>query len=135
MLIPLTAMASEPSDTTLMVNNRQITVNDSAGITSVTVYDKSGGQLTRTYETCFADGQEVERVYVTSPFIPQMLGKNKRPMESHYPFFFMGYNLLAEIGTLSASAEARLCTRATQSRGSSASLWRAWRSDLAAISP
>ena len=65
MLIPLTAMASEPSDTTLMVNNRQITVNDSAGITSVTVYDKSGGQLTRTYETCFADGQEVERVYVT----------------------------------------------------------------------
>lgn len=36
MLIPLTAMASEPSDTTLMVNNRQITVNDSAGITSVT---------------------------------------------------------------------------------------------------
>ena len=78
MLIPLTAMASEPSDTTLMVNNRQITVNDSAGITSVTVYDKSGGQLTRTYETCFADGQEVERVYVTSPFIPQMLGKNKR---------------------------------------------------------
>ena len=91
MLIPLTAMASVPSDTTLMVNNRQITVNDSAGITSVTVYDKSGGQLTRTYETCFADGQEVERVYVTSPFIPQMLGKNKRPMNA---FGFSGSSAL-----------------------------------------
>ena len=55
MLIPLTAMASEPSDTTLMVNNRQITVNDSAVISCVTVYDKSGVQLTRTYVTCFAD--------------------------------------------------------------------------------
>lgn len=114
MLIPLTAMASEPSDTTLIVNNRQITVNDSAGITSVTVYDKSGGQLTRTYETCFADGQEVERVYVTSPFIPQMLGKNKRPMESHYPFFFMGYNLLAD-NAFGFSGSAALHTRDSKS--------------------
>ena len=114
MLIPLTAMASEPSDTTLMVNNRQITVNDSAGITSVTVYDKSGGQLTRTYETCFADGQEVERVYVTSPFIPQMLGKNKRPMESHYPFFFMGYNLLAD-NAFGFSGSSALHTRDSKS--------------------
>ena len=82
-LMPLAAVASEPADTTIIMNNRQIVVNDSAGITRVSVYDNDGTQLTRTYETSFTDGQEVERVYVTSPFIPQTLGKNRKPMESH----------------------------------------------------
>ena len=113
-LMPLAAVASEPADTTIIMNNRQIVVNDSAGITSVSVYKDDGTQLTRTYETSFADGQEVERVYVTSPFIPQTLGKNKKPMESHYPFFFMGYNLLAD-GMAGFSGSTALHTRDSKS--------------------
>lgn len=113
-LMPLAAVASEPADTTIIMNNRQIVVNDSAGITRVSVYDNDGTQFTRTYETSFTDGQEVERVYVTSPFIPQTLGKNRKPMESHYPFFFMGYNLLSD-GAMGFSGSTALHTRDSKS--------------------
>ena len=113
-LMPLAAVASEPADTTIIMNNRQIVVSDSAGITRVSVYDNDGTQLTRTYETSFTDGQEVERVYVTSPFIPQTLGKNRKPMESHYPFFFMGYNLLSD-GAMGFSGSTALHTRDSKS--------------------
>lgn len=114
LLLPAVAMAGEPADTTIIMNNRQIVVNDSAGITRVSVYDNDGTQLTRTYETSFTDGQEVERVYVTSPFIPQTLGKNRKPMESHYPFFFMGYNLLSD-GAMGFSGSTALHTRDSKS--------------------
>lgn len=113
-LMPLAAVASEPADTTIIMNNRHIVVSDSAGITRVSVYDNDGTQLTRTYETSFTDGQEVERVYVTSPFIPQTLGKNRKPMESHYPFFFMGYNLLSD-GAMGFSGSTALHTRDSKS--------------------
>lgn len=114
LLLPTAAMAGEPADTTIIVDDNRIVVNDSAGITSVSVYKDDGTQLTRTYETSFADGQEVERVYVTSPFIPQTLGKNKKPMESHYPFFFMGYNLLSD-GMAGFSGSTALHTRDSKS--------------------
>ena len=51
--------------------------------------------------------------YVAS-VVPQMLGKNKRPMESHYPFFFMGYNLLAD-NAFGFSGSAALHTRDSKS--------------------
>lgn len=114
LLLPAAAMAGEPADTTIIVDDNRIVVNDSAGIMSVSVYKDDGTQLTRTYETSFADGQEVERVYVTSPFIPQTLGKNKKPMESHYPFFFMGYNLLSD-GMAGFSGSTALHTRDSKS--------------------
>lgn len=114
LLLPAVAMAGEPADTTIIVDDNRIVVNDSAGITSVSVYKDDGTQLTRTYETSFADGQEVERVYVTSPFIPQTLGKNRKPMESHYPFFFMGYNLLSD-GAMGFSGSTALHTRDSKS--------------------
>ena len=114
LLLPAAAMAGEPAGTTIIVDDNRIVVNDSAGITSVSVYKDDGTQLTRTYETSFADGQEVERVYVTSPFIPQTLGKNRKPMESHYPFFFMGYNLLSD-GAMGFSGSTALHTRDSKS--------------------
>lgn len=114
LLLPAVAMAGEPADTTIIVDDNRIVVNDSAGITSVSVYKDDGTQLTRTYETSFTDGQEVERVYVTSPFIPQTLGKNRKPMESHYPFFFMGYNLLSD-GAMGFSGSTALHTRDSKS--------------------
>ena len=114
LLLPAAAMAGEPADTTIIVDDNRIVVNDSAGITSVSVYKDDGTQLTRAYARSFTDGQEVERVYVTSPFIPQTLGKNRKPMESHYPFFFMGYNLLSD-GAMGFSGSTALHTRDSKS--------------------
>lgn len=91
-LLPTMAQAIETNDTTLNVNGKQIVVNDSAGHTRISVYTEDGGKLTRTYETSYTDGQEIERVYVTSPFIPQGANRKKSRPRSHYPFFFMGFN-------------------------------------------
>lgn len=131
-LMPLAAVASEPADTTIIMNNRHIVVNDSAGITRVSVYDNDGTQLTRTYETSFTDGQEVERVYVTSPFIPQTLGKNRKPMGRAIIRFSSWATICCRTERW-ASVEALPCTHATQSRGNSDSRWRVWLSGLAVI--
>lgn len=84
-LLPLTGMAAETGDTTFVVNSKKIVVADSAGITKISVYGHDGKALNRTYETAFVDGQEIERVYVTSPFIPQSLNRKKCQPRSHYP--------------------------------------------------
>lgn len=94
-LLPLTGMAAETGDTTFVVNNKKIVVNDSAGSTKISVYGSDGKKFNRTYETNFVDGQEIERVYVTSPFIPQSLNRKKSKPRSHYPLFFMGFSQLA----------------------------------------
>lgn len=61
----------------------------------ISVYGSDGKKFNRTYETNFVDGQEIERVYVTSPFIPQSLNRKKSKPRSHYPLFFMGFSQLA----------------------------------------
>lgn len=93
-LLPLTGTAAETGDTTFVVNSKKIVVADSAGITKISVYGHDGKALNRTYETAFVDGQEIERVYVTSPFIPQSLNRKKCQPRSHYPLFFMGFSQL-----------------------------------------
>lgn len=94
-MLPLTGIAAETSDTTFVVNDKKIVVNDSAGSTKISVYSSDGREFKRTYETNFVDGQEIERVYVTSPFIPQSLNRKKNHPRSHYPLFFMGFSQLA----------------------------------------
>ena len=76
-LLPLTGMAAETADTTFVVNNKKRVVNDAAGNTKISVYGNDGKKFNRTYETNFVDGQEIERVYVTSPFIPQSFSRKK----------------------------------------------------------
>ena len=61
------------------------------------IYKMNGNEMnemTKISETQFIDGQEVEKVFVTSPFIPQTLSKRKRSLESHYPTFFFGCSQL-----------------------------------------
>lgn len=55
-LLPLTGMAAETSDTTFVVNDKKIVVNDSAGSTKISVYGNDGKEFKRTYETNFVDG-------------------------------------------------------------------------------
>lgn len=91
-LVPALSHGAEAQDTTFIVNGKQIVVNDSAGQTRVSVFANDSIQLTKTYETAFVDGQEVQRVYVTSPFIPQLVGSKRRHLVDPYPFFYMGFN-------------------------------------------
>lgn len=84
----------EANDTTIRVNDQNIVIKQDGEQTSVKIYKMNGNEMTKISETQFVDGQEVEKVYVTSPFIPQTLSKRKRRLESHYPTFFFGCSQL-----------------------------------------
>lgn len=83
------------NDTSFIVNNKKIVVSEKSGETKISVYSQNGKELSRTYETGYADGQEVERVYVTSPFIPNFVrDKGCRSYKNHLPTFYYGLNML-----------------------------------------
>ena len=82
------------NDTTITINNQKIVVIQDGVQTTVKVFKANGKEMTQTSETQFVDGQEVEKVYVTSPFTPQPLNKRKRYLESHYPTVFFGSSQL-----------------------------------------
>ena len=84
----------EANDTTIRVNDQNIVIKQDGEQTSVKIYKMNGNEMTKISETQFVDGQEVEKVFVTSPFIPQTLRKRKRSLESHYPTFFFGCSQL-----------------------------------------
>lgn len=98
-LMPLMALAQQngtaTADTTVMFNGQKIEVSQSGDRTSVAVYKADGNEMRKTSETQYVDGQEVERVYVTSPFVPKTFGKKRSLEYSHYPTIFAGASLLA----------------------------------------
>ena len=120
-LVPAIALAQEPNantnttaaknanDTTLVFNKQKIEISQDGERTSVKVYKKNGTEMRKTSETVFLDGQEVEQVYVSSPFIPRKTYKRRSQEYSHYPLIFAGFNLLAgsAFGTSSDSRYAR----------------------------
>lgn len=69
-LLPLAAGAEEVADTTFTVEGKSIVVDVNGEKTNVKVYGKDGVQETKVSEMNFVDGQEIENVYVGSPFIP-----------------------------------------------------------------
>lgn len=93
-LLSKSEAAPHVNDTTIVVNGKNIVVSDSAGLTKVSVFGKEGEKLNRIYETSYTNGQEVQRVYVTSPFIPSSLSRNEPSLKPHNPIFFIGFSPL-----------------------------------------
>ncbi len=93
-LLPaISAWAGEANDTTLRMGNKRIVVSESGMETHVQIYDSVGNQLVKTRETSFVDGQEVEQVFVSSPFVP-IRKKKGNTFYSHLPGVFIGTNLI-----------------------------------------
>ena len=82
-------------DTTFVFNRQKFDISQKGERTDVRVYKKNGSEMKKVKETEFLDGQEVEQVYITSPFIPRKTYKRRSQEYSHYPFFFTGGNMLA----------------------------------------
>lgn len=105
-LMPAFTFAAEVNDTTITVNDQKVVITQDGNETSVKIYKQDGSQMTKISDTQFVDGQEVEKVYVTSPFIPQTLSKRKRNLSSHYPTFFFGSSQLpGSIGSMGGNNE------------------------------
>lgn len=104
-----TTAARKACDTTFVFNKQKFEISQNGERTSVKVYNKNGTEMKKTVETEFLDGQEVEQVYVTSPFIPRKTYKRRSQEYSHYPLMFAGGNLLAgsAFGTSSSDRYSR----------------------------
>lgn len=92
-LLPAMAFATVKNDTTFTVKDKKIVVDVDSDKTVVTVYNKDGYQLSKTREMEFVDGQEVEHVFVGSPFIPAENLQNMT-FRPHYPTVWFGMNML-----------------------------------------
>lgn len=87
------AMAAEENDTTIHYANKQIVLSTDSVSLNVAVYNNDGSTLVKTKETSFVDGQEVERFFVSSPFVP-VRKKSGRTFYGSLPDFYIGVNLL-----------------------------------------
>ena len=72
-------------DTTFVFNSQKFAISQNGERTNVSVYKKCGIEMKKVRETEFVDGQEVEQVYITSPFIPKRTCKRRNQEYSHYP--------------------------------------------------
>ena len=79
-------------DTTVVVGNQKIAIDTDSGRTVVKVYDMKGNEYSKTREAEFVDGQEVERVFVGSPFIPTA-GLQKISFKPQFPTVFAGFSV------------------------------------------
>ena len=77
-------------DTTFVFNKQKYEISQTSERTNIKVYKDNGTELKKTLETQYLDGQEVEQVYITSPFIPRKSYKRKSQQYSHYPDLFFG---------------------------------------------
>lgn len=93
-----TAVNKNSHDTTFVFNKQKYEISQNGERTNVKVYKKNGTELKKTLETQYLDGQQVEQVYITSPFIPRRGYKRARQEYSHYPIFYYG------LGSLGGSA-------------------------------
>lgn len=112
-ILPLCAGAQQ-KDTTIVVGQRRVVISGIDAQPSVKIYNQDGTELDKVSETNFVDGQEVEKVYVTSPFIPSALSKKRRPLANNYPTLFFGYNVLGG-SALSLGGSDNLPTRDAKS--------------------
>lgn len=87
------AMAAEENDTTIHYANKRIVLSTDSVSLNVAVYNNDGSTLVKTKETSFVDGQEVERFFVSSPFVP-VRKKSGRTFYGSLPDFYIGVNLL-----------------------------------------
>lgn len=87
------AMAVEENDTTIQYRNKQIVVKTDSVETKIVLLDKDGNEYVKSKETTFVDGQEVERVFISSPFVP-VRAKRGRTFYANLPDFYIGTNLL-----------------------------------------
>ncbi|MDO4310594.1 MAG: hypothetical protein Q4C43_07735 [Prevotella sp.] len=87
------AGAAETGDTTVVYQGKTFVLGTDNSETKVAVYDADGVEMKKTHESSYVDGQEIEQVYITSPFLPQK--KRSRRYRDHIPDLYYGYSPLA----------------------------------------
>lgn len=91
LIMPAASYAATPDDTTFVYKDKKIVVNVEDDATQVSVYDKKGNKLAKSSETTFVDGNEIQKVYVGSPFMEhEKLQDNFT--KHNFPSVWVGYS-------------------------------------------
>ncbi len=90
--MPINLIAKEMADTTVVYNGKQIVIDDNSQETRISVFTLDSTQLTKASETVFVNKQEVERIYVSSPFYPT---STSMFYSSMYPTIWWGVSSLS----------------------------------------
>ncbi len=109
------ATTTVKTDTVVNTKDRKIVVSEDGDMIKVSVFKNDSTGMRMVKETTFTDGQEVEQVYVSSPFLPNTWnarGKNK--FNVHLPDFFFNSALWND-SRLSFGNSNALHTRNTKS--------------------
>ena len=91
----LASAQTTETDTSIIVKDKKIVVTQQDGVTTVKIYGDDGKEMKKISQTQYIDGQEIEKIYVTSPLIPQKSSsKHKQKIKAHYPAIFLGNSQL-----------------------------------------
>ena len=90
--MPMSLPAEEVADTTIVYNGKQIVISDDAQETRISVFTQDSTQMVKSSETKFVDKQEIERIYVSSPFFPN---STSQFYSSMYPTLWWGTTSLS----------------------------------------
>lgn len=88
--LPLGIMAEEVADTTVVYNGKQFVISEDSVETHIKVLDSDGTEWKKSKESTFANNQEVERFYVSSPLFPG----GSQLYSSMYPTIWWGTSSL-----------------------------------------
>ena len=104
MMLPLAVSADtlseklEMADTTFTVNGKKIVVDDRQEQTIISVYSPDGEEMLKKKEVEFAGEQEIEKIYISSPFLPSTYNnvhkKQVHRFENHIPTIYYGASIL-----------------------------------------
>ena len=105
MMLPLAVSADtlseklEMADTTFTVNGKKIVVDDRQEQTIISVYSPDGEEMLKKKEVEFAGEQEIEKIYISSPFLPNTYNKahDKKVyrFENHIPSIYYDASILS----------------------------------------
>ena len=73
-------------------NGKQIVISDDVQETRISVFTQDSTQMVKSSETKFVDKQEIERIYVSSPFFPN---STSQFYSSMYPTLWWGTTSLS----------------------------------------
>ncbi len=90
------SLAETAQDTTVVVNNKKIVIGEKDGATTVEVYGQEGQAFNKISETTYVDGQEVSRIYVSSPFFRSSWERSERKtFDAHIAGLYLGWRYMA----------------------------------------
>ncbi len=95
MTLTASSQAAEKADTVVTESGSRVVVGEAGGHVTVEVFDRQGDELRKLRELTYSDGQEVEQINISSPFLIYRRGMRRQTFHSHVPSIYYGVSVPA----------------------------------------